>query len=179
MRSDYNEQQVWSPLGGAPEGTSDTIGTSGMRGHPLAPELLSLAHCLRSAALNRSDALMAESCLDVATRLERLAAPLPANMRGPYEIEAIRKALSLQSKGAVFLLLNLMDARGGLLEHDELISAAACTRGTLKVYICNIRKKLGEMGVDDAIQTIWGVGYYITKTDSERIKTLLMKTLNM
>ena len=138
--------------------------------HPF--ELGLLAHRLRRAAESQSSGAMSTVCFDVAQHLESLAFRSQGQTRDPQQVEAIRKALPVRSKGSILLLLELMEKPGRVSSHEHLIRALESTRGALKVYICDLRKGLEAMGLDDPIQTIWGVGYCLSKADAARIQQI-------
>lgn len=80
-----------------------------------------------------------------------------------FELNRIRSALGVRGWNEAKIILRLMKAKKHVATHDllhELVSTRhrELSSKNVDVYVCRLRKRLG----DDAIKTIWGVGFEIT-----------------
>jgi DNA-binding response OmpR family regulator len=90
--------------------------------------------------------------------------------------DALRRACGMR-KGVAALVLRLLDASGRLVTYEQLAGAIPnvstnpedrCVEIT-KVYASAARQLLGK----DAIETVWGEGYRLSKAGSARVSKML------
>ncbi|MCS6891081.1 MAG: winged helix-turn-helix domain-containing protein, partial [Rhodovarius sp.] len=97
--------------------------------------------------------------MDLAAR-EALVNGRPINLTGKEY--AILELLVLR-RGAVLSKENFLDhLYGGIDEPDAKI---------IDVFICKLRKKLAQAGVENLIGTVWGRGYIVRDTPPPRQTT--------
>ena len=63
-----------------------------------------------------------------------------------------------------YLMLNSTQAvsKSQLLDHISL-ETLDCTESSLKIHVSNLRKKLRDASGKDYIETVWGIGFKLTK----------------
>ncbi len=89
--------------------------------------------------------------LDLETRIARSGAAETRLTRTEY---AILKLLML-NPGRVLTRSRLLD--------EIAADTPDCTEDSLKVHMSNLRRKLRDLGLEDPISAVWGVGFILTE----------------
>lgn len=143
---------------------------------PAALTLVHLAARLRAAIM--PDQPVVDICRQVADELMRLATRPSGGLDASAQtamIDTFRKRFSLPSRQSGRLLLDLTRQPDHVFGRDELnhmLGVRSSYSQVRKVYVCNLRAALADLGLEDVLQNDWGRGYYIRSVDVGRILQL-------
>lgn len=120
-------------------------------------------------------------CFDVAGRLEKMilghdsAAPEVDALQevSTTSIFMVRSALQLKNSGTAAVLLFLLINPNASHTNAVIAEKTGYRIKSVPVFASQLKNRLAEMGLADAIKTIWKAGYSISTADAARIRRLL------
>ena len=136
-----------------------------------------LALRLRGIVTVTDDPTRASIASDVADELIELAGRESREQAQRIWISTVQRKLELHSRGSAAVLVHLL-AHPGLPQAREEIGRVLRTRSTslrvLAVYVHWLRASLRKHDLAEAVQTLHGEGYFISREDARAVLELLV-----
>ena len=92
------------------------------------------------------------------------------------KFEHYRVMLKLSDRSSYLILDYLMQKAGSWHSIEAISYNISFSSGSIRVFICNLRKSLREVGLADVIDTRYGIGYSISDVNVQRINAHLAST---
>lgn len=148
--------------------------------------LVNISRKIRESLNPSTGIIDLNSCLDAANEIEsfsRIFAQQQPSADQPSHIHsyspAVNKrtytlmhALDLENHTSAVIVGALLDSPGLPVSRKQLEVMTGCKFSSINVYICKIRKRLKELGLGEAIESLSGHGYVIAPADCDAINTL-------
>ncbi len=117
------------------------------------------------------------ACINAAKEIEDISINLEKNGLGldNYTLQfypnpnKITFKFGFKNNSYSAILLALMKSREVPLSRTRLATITNCGAESISVYICNIRKIMKKFGFENIIHVGYGVGYFISSDDCEKI----------
>jgi DNA-binding response OmpR family regulator len=132
----------------------------------------------------RNGELDIKSCISIADYIYNLdignEKEISQSRHGKFRIdkkfENYRVMLKLSDRSSYLILDYLMQNPGSWHSIEDISYNISSSSGSIRVFICSLRKSLREVGLTDVIDTRYGIGYSISDVNVQRITTHVAAT---
>lgn len=132
----------------------------------------------------RNGELDIKSCISIADHIHKLdignenepSQSRHMKFRIDNKFENFRVMLKLSDRSSYLILDYLMQNPGSWHSIEDISYNISFSSGSIRVFICNLRKSLREVGFVDVIDTRYGVGYSISEANVQRIAAHVAST---
>lgn len=133
---------------------------------PSSVAIRAMAEQLRIAADPSEGSVDIIAWLDTADRLDAIAMTLPTT---ESMIPVLRGAFGIKGKACAAVLDFFLSQPGVVHSPAVLANVVGCSRGSIKVFISQLRHHLRLAGFLHIFHNMQNEGYYITNVDAERV----------
>jgi DNA-binding transcriptional ArsR family regulator len=89
------------------------------------------------------------------------------------DISNLHSRIQMPGRSSYRILHYLMSNHGSWYTVTELGEILGYSPGSMRVHISALRKKLGELGLEDVVNTRYGVGYCINRSGVDKVMSIL------